>query len=128
MSDFEFVLELVRHGFDIIKARKISDDLGLELWKDRKHVTKETVDNLNYLTHDEKAKLWALMSSQIDLWSVNERMNERLQKTLVPFTKTATDRESVAVMSARWPNNFMLRNKKVTGLESALQTYATCCQ
>ena len=52
-------------------------------------------------------------------------MNETLYKTLHPFSKVQTDDEGISVMSAHWPNNFMLQNEDVTGLELSLHSYAT---
>jgi hypothetical protein len=64
MPDYPFVVELVRHGWDIEKAREISEEMGYELWEHKRHVAKQDVEDLNFLTRDEKSKLWALLSGQ----------------------------------------------------------------
>jgi hypothetical protein len=64
-KDYELVNFLVENGFERDKARKISDDLGSEKRRDLVYNTRKNIDDLEYLSSDEKELLWNIV---LDVW------------------------------------------------------------
>jgi hypothetical protein len=66
LTDFELVNFLVTHGFERDTARKISDDLSIELVRYLVYSTQEEIDRIEYLSPEEHTKLWDIV---LEVWN-----------------------------------------------------------
>ena len=65
-KDYELVNFLVENGFKRDIARQISDDLGSEERRDLVYSTRQNIDDLEYLSSEEKELLWNMV---LDVWN-----------------------------------------------------------
>ncbi len=76
-TDYELVNFLAENGFVRDIAGKISDDLGSEKRRDLVYSTRQNIDDLEYLSSEEKELLWKMV---VDVWnglSLSEKIRLR---------------------------------------------------
>ena len=63
MPQYEIITFLMDKGFERSKAERISEELGVEIVKDIPHIGKEDIDELEFLTSEERQLLWEIVST-----------------------------------------------------------------
>ncbi len=67
-TEYEIIPVLIFKGFDKTTAERISEELGIELPDDLRLLKVEAVYALQFLTADQKSKLWALANEMSMAW------------------------------------------------------------